>query len=77
MSSEIGTWQKAKDVLLVGAAGLVVLGLAANLQSQAETRKEVVEVKLALAVYQANQQALKADFDRLRTDVSRHLERGK
>ena len=66
MSSEISTWQKAKDAALVAFVALASLAMMQLLH-------DVAELKRDIAVYQADQRALKEDHERLRAEVAEHF----
>lgn len=70
------TWTKAKNALLVGIAGLfasvlgyVAISIAADV---AQTRKDLMEIKVNLATFQANATAVEARVTRLESWEVRH-----
>jgi hypothetical protein len=68
------TWTKAKNTLLIGAAGVVVL-VALQIQADvSNTRKDVAEIKVTIAGQQAKYEAeSKATNDRV-AKIERYLE---
>lgn len=57
MTADDLTWTKAKNALLVGAAGVVVL-IALQIQADvSNTRKDVAEIKVTIAGQQAKYEA--------------------
>ncbi len=73
MTTEISSWQKAKDVLLMGFFSLLTLGAIAIVSLLNATRSDLADLKLSIAVYQANQESLKADHERLRQEVAQRF----
>lgn len=71
--SEISTWQKTKDVLLVGAVSLAVAGILALLSLLIDTKKDIADLKVALAIYQTEQGNLRKDHESLRMEVAEHF----
>ena len=63
---DISSWSKAKDAALVGFVALVAL-LAMKILG------EVADLKKDIAVYQANMGALKAEQERLASELSEHM----
>ena len=66
MAADISSWQKTKDSLLIGFCSIIVV-LILRVQTSQE------ELKVQLAVYQANQAALRADHERLAAAVEEHF----
>ena len=66
MSSEISTWQKTKDALLVGAAGLSVLLILTILA-------KVTNIEIQMAAYQADAKAIEKRVAELETSVKEHF----
>ena len=69
----ISTFGKFKDAVLVGLAGCAVLGAVAIVSLLMDTKKELSEIRLSIAVYQTQQDALKGEFSRLRAEVDEHF----
>lgn len=57
MTADDLTWTKAKNALLIGAAGLVVMAALSIMADVSSTRKDVAEIKVNLASYQAKSDA--------------------
>lgn len=70
MTADDLTWTKAKNALLIGAAGLVVLIALQIMADVSKTRGDVADIKVALASYQAKAEATN---DRV-TKIERVLE---
>ena len=65
-SGSISTWDKAKDAALVGFLALASVALI-------KLMTDVSELKTSIAVYQARQEAISAELQRVRNDVDQHL----
>jgi hypothetical protein len=52
--TDISTWNKAKDVLLLGFFGLLTIGVLAIVSLLMDTKKDIAELKISLATFQAN-----------------------
>jgi hypothetical protein len=64
--SEISTWSKAKDTLLMALLGIVVIAAGRILSTVEDLRKDI-------AVFQAVQANLKSEVDQLRSEFNQHL----
>lgn len=74
MTADDLTWTKAKNALLIGAAGLVVMAALSIMADVSKTRTDVAEIKVNLATYQAKSEAeAKALTDRV-ARIERALE---
>ena len=62
----ISSWDKAKDAALVGFLALASVALI-------KLMTDVSELKTGIAVYQARQEAISAELQRVRNDVDQHL----
>ena len=62
----ISTWDKAKDAALVGFLALASVALI-------KLMTDVSELKTGIAVYQARQESLNAEFSNLRNEVNSHF----
>ncbi len=62
----ISTWDKAKDAALVGFLALSSVALV-------KLMTDVSELKTNIAVYQARQESLNAEFSNLRNEVNSHF----
>ena len=62
----ISTWDKAKDAALVGFLALASVALI-------KLMTDVSELKTGIAVYQARQESISAELQRVRNDVDQHL----
>lgn len=68
---EISSWDKAKDAALVAFLGVASMGIL-------KLMVDVAELKTSIAVYQTQQETLKAEVGRIRNDMDLHLrERGR
>lgn len=65
-SGSISTWDKAKDAALVGFLALASVALI-------KLMTDVSELKTGIAVYQARQESISAELQRVRNDVDQHL----
>lgn len=65
-ASQLGTWERGKDALLVGFVGITAV-LAMKILT------DLAELKRDLAVFQANVTSLKESHDRLEKTVMDHL----
>lgn len=63
---DLSTWDKAKDVALIGFLSLSSLALI-------KLMADVSDLKTAIAVYQSQQGDLKAEVNRIRSEVDGHI----
>ncbi len=75
MTADDLTWTKAKNAMVVGAAGVAVLIAGQILSEVSAIRKEVAELKKDVAVYQANEAALERRVSRVEDWEPKHEER--
>ena len=77
MTTDDLTWVKAKNALLIGASGLVVVIALQIMADVSKTRADVAEIKIAIAGQQAKTEAeARAMNDRV-SKLERIIERGK
>lgn len=65
MTTDDLTWTKAKNALLVGAAGLVVYAAFSIMSDVSKTRGDVADIKVALASFQADAKAMDRRVEKL------------
>ena len=73
MADSISTFGKFKDAVLVGLAGCAVLAAVAIVSLLMDTKKELAEIRVSIAVYQTQQDALRSEVSRIRAEVDEHF----
>ena len=73
MTDNISTFGKFKDAVLVGLAGCAVLGAIAIVSLLMDTKKELAEIRVSIAIYQTQQDALRSEVARIRVEIDDHF----
>ena len=71
--SQISSWRKAKDAMLVGLATVAVAGLLGVVSLLLSMQKELAEIKVSIAVYQSESASLRAEVARIRVEIDDHF----
>lgn len=63
--------------MLIGLASIAVAGLLGVVSLLVSMQQQLAEIKVAIAVYQAESVAIRAEVARLRSELDYHLREGK
>ena len=69
---DLSTWNKAKDAVLIGFTGLLVIGVLQVLSDLSTIRASISAVRVDLGIYNANEAALEKRVSTLEGWAVRH-----